>query len=179
MRLSADSCEPSAVSFQLENDHAHPDHQAHRRRGRPQVRARRWHGDVEKQQGHQAAIFPLHDLTHFAVETELGIRSAFYGLIASGWSIDDTGARGVAAKLPPDAIFVENVVGTFDSERASGSRWTAEEFNDSTARFAANGGRPAPRKLSEDELTRIRKRRAELFAEWSALAAGSTLELTF
>ncbi|HEU4996537.1 MAG TPA: hypothetical protein VFT29_17090 [Gemmatimonadaceae bacterium] len=133
----------------------------------------------QKQQGHQAAFFPLHDLTHFAVETELGINAGFYGLIASGWSIDETGARGVAARLPAEAIFVENVVGTLDSERASGSRWTADEFNESTARFAANGGRPAPRQLSDDELSRIRKRRAELFARWAALDPGGTLELTF
>ncbi len=133
----------------------------------------------QKQQGHQAAFFPLHDLTHFAVETELGIRSAFYGLIASGWSIDETGARGVAARLPPEAIFVESVVGTLDTERASGSRWTADEFNDSTARFAANGGRPAPRKLGDDELARIRQRRADLFARWTALEPGGMLELTF
>ena len=133
----------------------------------------------QKQQGQSAAFFPLHDLTHFAVESVLGIRNAFYGLIADGWSIDETGARGVAARLPPEAIFVENVVGTLDTERASGSRWTAEEFNENTARFAANGGRPEPRKLTDDELANVRKRRAELFAQWHALPAGQTLDLTF
>jgi len=133
----------------------------------------------QKQQGQSAAFFPLHDLTHYAVESELGVRDAFYGLIARGWSIDETGARGVAAKLPVDAVFVENVVGTLDTERASGSRWSAEEFNESTARFAANGGRPAPRRLTDDELARIRKRRAELFQQWRELPAGDTLELRF
>jgi hypothetical protein len=133
----------------------------------------------QKQQGPSAAFFPLHDLTHYAVESELGIPDAFYGLVASGWTIDETGTRGVAARLPADAIFVENVVGTLDSERASGSRWTAGEFNENTARFAAQGGRPAPRALSDDELARIRKRRAELFAQWHELPAGNTLELTF
>lgn len=133
----------------------------------------------QKQQGGHAAFFSRHDLTHYAVESELGIRTAFFGLIASGWSIDATGQRGVAAKLPPDAIFVENVVGTLDTERASGSRWTAEEFNENTARFAANGGRAKPRNLTDDELVRIRKRRAELFADWSALEPGRSLELTF
>jgi len=133
----------------------------------------------QKQQGGHAAFFSRHDLTHYVVESELGIRNAFFGLIADGWTIDETGQRGVAAKLPPDAIFVENIVGTLDSERASGSRWTAEEFNENTARFAANGGRPVPRKLTDDELARIRKRRAELFAQWAELPAGEALELTF
>jgi hypothetical protein len=133
----------------------------------------------QKQTGHQAAFFPLHDLTHYAVESELHIRDAFYGLIAAGWSIDDTTGKGKRGALPPDALFVENVVGTLDAERASGSRWTAEEFNENTARFAATGGRPGPRQLTDDELARIRKRRAELFAQWRELPAGQALDLAF
>jgi hypothetical protein len=131
----------------------------------------------QKQQGRHAAFFALHDLTHYAVESELGIRDGFYGLIAEGWSIDDTEGKGPRGPLPHDALFVENVVGTLDSERASGSRWTADEFNENTARFAATGGRPAPRALTDGELVRIRKRRAELFAQWNQLAAGGTMEL--
>lgn len=133
----------------------------------------------QKQQGKSAAFFPLHDLTHFAVETELGVRNAFYGLIAQGWSIEDTTGKGSRGALPPDALFIENVVGTLDTERASGSRWTAEEFNESTTRFAANGGRIVPRPLTDDEIARVRKRRAELFAQWQELPPGQTLELHF
>jgi hypothetical protein len=131
----------------------------------------------QKQQGQHAVFFALHDLTHYAVESELGIRDGFYGLIAKGWSIEDTEGKGPRGPLPHDALFVENVVGTLDSERASGSRWTAEEFNENTARFAANGGRPAPRRLTDDELARIRERRAELFTKWNAMEPGRTLEL--
>jgi hypothetical protein len=135
--------------------------------------------DWQKQQGPQAAFFPLHDLTHYAVETTLAIDNAFYGLVASGWSIEDTTGKGKRGPIPAEAIFVENVVGTLDTERASGSRWTAEEFNENTARFAANGGRPAPRQLTDDELARIRQRRAELFSAWQELPPGRTLVLEF
>jgi hypothetical protein len=133
----------------------------------------------QKQKERHAAFFALHDLTHFAVESELGIPEGFYGLISAGWSIEDTEGKGPRGPLPHDALFVENIVGTLDAERASGSRWTAEEFNDSIARHAANGGRPVPRKLTDDELARVRKRRAELFDRWAKLAAGATLELDF
>lgn len=133
----------------------------------------------QKQQGPTAAFFPLHDLTHFSVEMELGIRNAFFGLVASGWSIEDTTGKGKRGAIPHDAIFVESVVGTLDTERASGSRWTAEEFNENNARQAAKGGRPAPRTLTDDDLGRIRKRRAELFSAWQELAPGRTLELSF
>jgi hypothetical protein len=133
----------------------------------------------QKQQGSHAAFFALHDLTHYSVETELGIRDAFFGLVADGWSIEDTGQRGVAAKLPAAALFVEQVVGTLDMERASGSRWSAEEFNDALERKAKAEGRAMPRLLTDDELDRVRKRRAELFAEWQSLLAGGTLDLEF
>src|SRR3954453_411272 len=41
----------------------------------------------QRQDGQVARFFPLHDLTHFAVESTLGFRQAFYGLIESGWDI--------------------------------------------------------------------------------------------
>jgi hypothetical protein len=126
-----------------------------------------------------AVFFAMHDLTHYAVETELRIAEGFFGVVASGWAIDETGQRGVAKTLPSDALFVEHVVGTLDAERASSARWTAEEFNESLALKARKDGRPAPRVLTDDELRRVRKRRAELFEEWHALPAGSTLELPF
>ena len=81
--------------------------------------------DWQKQTGPQANFFPLHDLTHYAVETELGIRNA------------------------------------------------------NAARYATQGGRIAPRRLSGDELAGIRRRRAALFAAWQELPAGHTLDLTF
>jgi hypothetical protein len=133
----------------------------------------------QKQQGTHAAFFPLHDLTHYAVESELGIRTAFYGLVADGWSIQDTEGKGPRGPLPHDALFVENVVGTLDTERASGARWTAAEFNENTARFATDSGRPVPRRLTDEELARVRKRRSDLFARWAELAPGQTIELTF
>jgi hypothetical protein len=133
----------------------------------------------QKQTGSHAQFFPLHDLTHFAVESELAIAEGFFGVIADGWAIEETGQRGVAARLPADALFVETVVGTLDTERASGTRWTAEEFYYALALKAQADGRPKPRALTDDDLLRVRKRRAELFAEWNALAAGGTLELEF
>jgi hypothetical protein len=133
----------------------------------------------QKQDGKYAAFFPLHDLTHYAVESELGIDNAFFGLIARGWSIEETQGKSPRGALPVEALFVENVVGTFDTERASGSRWTAEEFNASTALHASSNGRPAPRALTDEELARVRKRRAELFAAWRELPGGETLRLTF
>jgi hypothetical protein len=67
------------------------------------LRCRRADGSVSWQthQGQQAAFFPGHDLTHFAVESELPGTIAFYGLIAAGWDIEDTTGKGRAGPFRP------------------------------------------------------------------------------
>lgn len=126
----------------------------------------------QKQTDRHAAFFALHDLTHFAVETALGYRRGFFGLIAMGWEIEDTTGKGARGPLPPEAGEVEGIVGLFDAERASGVIWTVDEFNE----FGAmSGARP----LTADEIARVKKKRSELFQQWSAVEPGATLELQF
>jgi hypothetical protein len=110
----------------------------------------------------------MHDLTHFAVETVLGYRRGFFGLIAEGWDVDDTTGKGARGVLPAEAVEVEKIVGLFDSERASSVLWSAEEFNTF-----------APRALTDTELQKVRALRAALTRQWSAVAPGQKLELKF
>lgn len=133
----------------------------------------------QRQQGAQARFFPLHDLTHYAVESTLGARRGFYGLVAAGWEIDDTTGKGARGPLPDEALAVENLVGLLDRERGSGAVWTAREINDAAALHATSHGRPAPPPLDDATLARIRERVRELHAQWFALAPGEALELTF
>lgn len=117
----------------------------------------------QRQRGPRGAFFPLHDLTHYAVETELGIRSGFYGLVASGWELTDFGSGGSGVPIPEEALAVERIVGMLDMERAM---------------HALGHDAPTP-PITDDELARIRARRAELFDRWSALPAGGTLTLSW
>ncbi|HLW75354.1 MAG TPA: hypothetical protein VKS01_00190 [Bryobacteraceae bacterium] len=121
----------------------------------------------QKQRKH-ASHFALHDMTHFSVETVLGYRLAFFGLIAEGWEIEETEGNSERGALPPEAIEVEKIVGLFDAERAGGERWSAEDFTS-----------VAPRPLSEQELDRIRALRSNLFAQWQTIAIGQALALEF
>jgi hypothetical protein len=132
----------------------------------------------QKQERH-AAFFALHDLTHFAVESTLGFRRGFYGLIAEGWDVEDTTGKGARGPLPDEAVEVEVLVGSLDAERAGGATWSADEFNDCTALAASNSSRPTPRRLTDQDLARVRARRDELFAEWFATPVGGTLELSY
>jgi len=133
----------------------------------------------QRQKGGQARFFPRHDLTHYAVETVLGHHKGFYGLVAAGWDLSDFGTPWPRGKLPKDANLSEIIVGFLDRERASGERWAAADLNDQLANFAAENGLPSPDAISDDDLAKIRRRRAELFAQWDAVEPGDGLELPF
>ena len=133
----------------------------------------------QRQQGAQASFFPRHDLTHYAVETVLGHTKGFYGLVAAGWDLSDFGTPWPRGPLPKDANLSEIIVGFFDRERASGQMGSAEEINDELAEFAEENGLPVPEKLTEGDLSHVRKRRGELFSQWDAVRPGDALELPF
>lgn len=134
----------------------------------------------QRQTGAQGRFFPRHDLTHYAVETVLGYRRAFYGMLADGWDLADFGAPWPRGRIPEDADPAELIVGFLDTERAAGCRWSASELNDKAASYYRDHGfRAAPPTLTDDDLAHIRQRRAELFADWDAVPAGGALELTF
>ena len=133
----------------------------------------------QKQPSRYAPHFALHDLTHFAVESTLGFRRGFFGLIAEGWDVEDTTGKGTRGPLPEEATVVEYIVGAFDTERASATLLTAGEFNQYAAMQAASSGRPSPRRLTAEELARVRARRGELFSQWLSLPPGGTIELRY
>jgi hypothetical protein len=134
----------------------------------------------QRQLGAQGRFFPLHDLTHYAVETVLRHERGFYGMVASGWDISDFGAPWPRGRIPADADPSELIVGFLDTERASGTRWNAADFNDKAALYyAEHSPGTTPPTLTDDDLAQVRQRRAQLFAEWDAVPPGGTLELTF
>ena len=141
----------------------------------------------QKQSERHATHFALHDLTHFAVETTLGYKNGFFGLVEQGWEMDDITGKGSQGKLPVEAIEVESIVGLFDAERACARvsieenvrdrDWTSEEFN-AFAKIRAEQGEPM-RMLMEEEIARIRACRTELFQRWTSVKIGEKLSLEF
>ena len=124
-------------------------------------------------------FFPLHDLTHYAVETELGYRQGFFGLIAEGWDIDETTGKGARGGLPDEALEVEHFVSSFTAEWNSHANWSAADFNEQAAAFAKMKRLPEPRSLGEQELKQVRSRFVNLAARWRDLPEGETLRLEF
>jgi len=132
----------------------------------------------QRQEGAQAAFFPRHDLTHYAVETVLGHRQGFYGLVATGWDLSDFGNPWPRGRLPADAGLSEMIVGFLDLERGTGQIGMAEDLNDTLSRYCSENSLP-PAVLSDDDLNRVRQKRGELFARWEAVKPGDALELPF
>ena len=149
--------------------------------GRTVLRCVRDDGSVtwQRNDDRNAEFFPLHDLTHYAVETELGFTEGFFGLIAKGWNIDETTGKTARGALPPEALEVEYLVSAFSAERAGGDASMAEQFNVLAATFARAKGMPTPRELSDEDLARVRSRFNELATKWRALPANATMQLSF
>jgi hypothetical protein len=124
-------------------------------------------------------FFPLHDLTHFSVESVLGFSEAFFGLVASGWEIDAFAEPGAATRLPAEALVAECIVGLLDLERGTGQVMPAAEFSEALAEALAGQGRGPFRSISDGELAAVRMLRGALAAEWQRLPDGETMELAF
>ena len=84
------------------------------------LRCTRRDGSVtfQRHEGKQGTFYPIHDLTHLAVESELSRPEGFFSLVASGWELEETTGKGARGPIPEDAVAVEKLVGLLDLERA-------------------------------------------------------------
>lgn len=124
-------------------------------------------------------FLPDHDLTHCAVESVLGFKQAFFGLVASGWQIDDFSFPDTRTRVPVEAHWAESIVGILDLERGSARHLAEPEFAEALASSLRAQGLPPYRSLRSSQLDAIRALRADLFERWCATAPGGTLEMPF
>lgn len=123
--------------------------------------------------------FPLHDMTHFVVETTLRIPNAFYSLVADGWNIPDFAVKGSSKRIPPEANLVEALVSRLQQELMPGAQFTVDSYNEEVLAVLEGIGNPSRRPVTEEELNEMRVRLGELMARWRALEPGESLELIF
>ncbi|HEY4307322.1 MAG TPA: hypothetical protein VGM82_22815 [Gemmatimonadaceae bacterium] len=134
----------------------------------------------QRQEGPLSRFFPLHDLTHFAVESVLGFDSAFFGSISNGWDISDFAAPGAKDRLTEQAMLAEMIVGFFDVEQRTGFLGDADEYAWKIQTYREEHKMPPTTFVVTDEqLLAIRAKRGELFAAWQIVPPGETLELRF
>jgi hypothetical protein len=140
----------------------------------------------QRQRGSLGLVFPPHDLTHYAVETTLGYRSGFYGLVADGWDLADFAQPWPRGPIPLEAVEVELIVGFFDTDRRVPVPFSVDEFNAHAERYVAarrmqRPGSPIPDapELTGGQIDAVRTKRAELLDRWNVLGAGDELVLEF
>jgi hypothetical protein len=133
----------------------------------------------QKRSGPTAEYFAVHDLTHYAVETTLGFRAAFYGLVADGWDLSDFGTPWRRGPLPTEALAAEVIVGCFDTQRAAYERLSASQCNSSAHSYFAARGEPSPVHVTDEELDRVRSTLSDVVQRWHSARPGDSLELAF
>jgi len=128
---------------------------------------------------HQQPGIPVHDLTHFAVESTLRLKNGFYGLLAQGWDISRLTDRDVRSILPPEGLWTEFVVGLVQTERLSSEPLSAAEFNEMLETEKRNRSFVFPRVVTDEELRKIRELFATIYFQWRSLKPGESLPLEF
>jgi hypothetical protein len=128
---------------------------------------------------HSNAAFPEHDLVHYCVESALGFRDAFFGLIAQGWNLGDFGNGWPRGPLPAEAAMAEAIVGEVWRTFLSREPLSADELNGRVAAHRAERQLAPARQVTTSELQAIQSRLGELALQWRTLPHGGTLELIF
>jgi hypothetical protein len=120
----------------------------------------------------------IHDLVHYAVETEAGLTASFYGSIAGGKTYE---ALTMKPSGNPEALQTEAVVGRLQgiAKKDSWSGVDAASLAESiTAGFRAVGHEP-PAWLTGDLISRVRERFRRVQGRWRATPFHQALELDF
>ena len=116
-----------------------------------------------------------HDLLHFAVETEVGLRQSFYGLLAQGARYEQLTMDGTAAGA--EIVGTERIIGGLTG--ALRNQVPAERFVAAMRNaFDAHGER-LPGWCTVALVERVREQMRRLEGEWRALPFGRSMELGF
>ncbi|MGE3109975.1 MAG: hypothetical protein AB7G11_07160 [Phycisphaerales bacterium] len=142
---------------------------------------------VDVQRSGHGGFFAMHDLMHYAVETTLDIRDAFFGLVHSGWPLEafSDHAHPLYRTLPTSAVVVEHLVAALSRAFEPGLgadadvlALSAEEVNaELTSTLGA--ARLPERSLSVPEVGAIFERFESLSRRWTDLEIGGSVEVEF
>ena len=126
----------------------------------------------------------MHDLAHYAVETELGYQAAFYGLLKQGYDIGDfelpRSERPEALmpkNLPAESLITEHLVNLLQISFVQGEEGMA--MLDTLRTILQDNHLPFPNQLTPEKLEAIQSRLQSLMIDWRKIPDGGTFELTF
>jgi hypothetical protein len=128
---------------------------------------------------HLQPAIVTHDFVHWALETTLGVKAGFWGLIARGYDLRAFMEPGATKMLPEEAAWTEFAVGSIWRDSWGQPPLDADGVIEELAVRAEMHGWKTARSITPDELARIRAAVADLSYRWLAVEPGGALELAF
>jgi hypothetical protein len=119
----------------------------------------------------------LHDLVHYAVESEAGLKGSFYGILAKIGGYQELSVNGGAA-LGGEIAITERIVGALQGALAR------DDFDEATFQaevtdYLSLFDDPRPRWFTPAFVAAVRERMRQLEGRWKATPFGETMELAF
>ena len=124
--------------------------------------------------------FVYHDLVHYAVETTLGYRQAFLGLVAQGRDLDSFGTQnGVRDTYTPEVYWAEEIAAIVQLPDYSGGPPLTDAELHTLLMEGCEARGVVPPAITTEQLGTIRACARELHARWAQIPEGGVLELIF
>ncbi len=140
-------------------------------------------GSITTSRSRAGEFFALHDLMHYAVESVLGYRQAFLGLLAEGVDIQDweDAASSLRKETPAEAIQAEALVGLLQlrwaGEGAPGIASAPPDALAADMREVCQKLGVAPAVPTGEKLRQISEVYGALVQRWERLSTGESLDL--
>jgi hypothetical protein len=119
----------------------------------------------------------IHDLLHYAVESEAGLRGSFYGILGKIGGYEELSVAGGAA-LGGEIAITERLVGALTGALQR-TDLDAEAFAAQVGEYLDIYEERTPRWFTPAFIAAVRERMRQLMGRWKALPFGETMELTF
>jgi hypothetical protein len=119
----------------------------------------------------------LHDLVHYAVESEAQLKGSFYGILARIGGYEELSVAGGAA-LGGEIAITERIVGVLQAA-LSQEHWDDAAFQAQVAEYLDLFDERAPRWFTPAFVAAVRERMRRLTGRWKATPFGETMELEF
>ena len=119
--------------------------------------------------------FVLHDFAHYVVETTLGFKNAFFGLVAKGHDIPDfsepQGSRPF--EIPKEATDIEPIVALLQIDVSEGLWGSSDDavFRDQGASLPIN--------ITDQQFEVMQQKLRRLLQQWRDLQPGEAMVLQF
>jgi hypothetical protein len=119
----------------------------------------------------------MHDLVHYAVESEAGLKGSFYGILARIGGYQELSVNGGAA-LGGEIAITERIVGALQGALAAAD-FDETTFQSEVADYLSLFDDPQPRWFTPAFVAAVRERQRQLTGRWKATPLGETMELEF